>query len=1056
MGPRSFSRFFLGALAILTLPGTALGAQQADESNLARAIDSFDFREIGPAIMGGRVSDIDVDPNNSAHWFVGFGTGGVWETRNEGMSWTPLFDDEATSSIGDVTLAPSNPNVIWVGTGEPQNRNSSPYGSGVYRSVDGGRNWTHVGLEGTQTIGKIAVHPRDPDVAYVAAVGHLWGPNDERGVYRTTDGGENWERVLYIDDDTGAIDIVMDPNDPKTLFASMYQRRRTAYSFSAWGPGSGLYRTVDGGDNWSELTEGLPEGDKGRIGIDVFKKDGNLIYATVEGANRDAAGLYRSTDRGETWEKVSENNPRPMYFSMVRIDPNNPDRIYMGGVVLQVSDDGGRSWWPNQGYWEIHVDNHALWIDPNNSNHVIVGEDGGIASSWDAAQSWRHHNNLAVGQFYEIGVDMRDPYYVCGGLQDNSSWCGPSNSLDVYGIDNGKWYDVSGGDGFYNQIDPNDWRYVYTESQGGNLSRKNVETGEAQRIRPTYRGEGQDEGDDEDAGDDEDGEGGYSFNWNSPVVVSQHDSRTVYIGNDHLMRSRDQGQSWEEASPDLTRMIDRDTLEIFGRPLSESHLSKHDGMSDYGAIVTVDESPISADVLWAGTDDGNLQVTRDGGATWTNVVGNVPGLPGRRFVSRVEASAHELGRAYVTFDGHHDDDLTPYLFVTENFGESWQRISNGLPNHSLNVVREHPNTARLLFVGNEVGVFASVDRGQNWYAMKGDLPRVPVDDLVIHPRENDLVVGTHGRSIWIADDIGPLEQLTEELADRPFHMFLPSDGTMWSRTGNWPFWGDIFFGENPADGVRIRYHLAEEMDAESVELVINNDAGNPVRTLHGPTEAGMHVIYWDFNEDAPYEPEPEPGPPGQGRGFGGAPAGPQVLPGAYRVAASAAGMDVMAGFTVRLDPRVETTEAALQERYDVMRDAHLLAVPARDAAQALRRLTEQLGEVSELLDDMDDAPEDLTDQVDSLQARVRALNSDMGPVNGASRAGGAVRGDWGAPTADTHWAIDQGWDAIPGITRRINVLIQTDLPTLYRQMNERGIRRDPGEALAVPRRGGGD
>ena len=887
------------------------------------------------------------------------------------------------------------------------------------------------------------MHPRDPDVAYVAAVGHLWGPNPERGVYRTMDGGQSWEKVLYIDEDTGAIDIVMDPNDPKTLFAAMYQRRRTAYSFSAWGPGSGLYRTLDGGDTWTELENGLPEGHKGRIGIDVFKKDGNLVYATVEGANREATGLYRSTDRGESWEKVSDNNPRPMYFSMVRIDPNNPDRIYMGGVVLQVSDDGGRNWWPNQGYWEIHVDNHALWIDPNNSNHVIVGQDGGIASSWDAAESWRHHNNLSVGQFYEIGVDMRDPYYVCGGLQDNSSWCGPSHSLDVYGIDNGDWYDVSGGDGFYNQVDPNDWRYVYTESQGGNIVRKNVETGEAQRIRPAYRPE------------DEDDEGDYAFNWNSPIVVSQHNSNTVFIGSDHLMRSRDQGQSWEEASPDLTRMIDRDTLQIFGRSLDQSHLSRHDGISDYGTISTIDESPIAARVIWAGTDDGNVQVTQDEGATWTNVVDNIRDLPGRRYVSRIEASAHELGRAYVAFDGHHDDDLTPYVYVTDDFGASWQRITNGLPNHSVNVIREHPQTARLLFVGNEVGVFASVDRGQNWYAMKGDLPRVPVDDLVIHPRDNDLVVGTHGRSIWIADDIGPLEQLADEVADRAFHLFPPSGGTMWSLTGNWPFWGDIFFGENPAEGVRIRYHIGDAMDAESVELVITDMAGNAVRTLQGPADVGMNVMYWDFNEDAPYESEAGQGGGGGGGFGGGAPSGPQVLPGTYHLSASAAGVDAMATFTVRLDPRVETTTAAMQARYDAMRDAHDLALPARDAAQALRDLGEQLSEVSGLLDDLDDAPEDLTDQVDSLQARVRELNSDMGPVNAASRAGGSVRGDWGAPTADTRWALDRGWEAIPEVTRRINVLIQTDLPALYRQLNERGIRRDPGDALAVPRRGGG-
>ena len=1032
------SALFL-ALAALAPAWTAdVSAQDADA--LDHVLASADFRQIGPAVMGGRVADIDVNPNNSAHWYVGFATGGLWETKNHGMSWTPLFDDEAIASIGDVTLAPSNPNVIWVGTGEPQNRNSSPYGAGVYRSVDAGRTWSMVGLENTQAIGKIAVHPRDPDVAYVAAVGHLWGPNPERGVYRTMDGGESWEQVLYIDEDTGAIDIVMDPNDPKTLFAAMYQRRRTAYSFSAWGPGSGLYRTRDGGDTWEELTEGLPEGHKGRIGIDVWARDGNMVYATIEGENRQATGLYRSMDRGDTWEKMSDNNPRPMYFSMVRIDPNNPDRIYLGGVVLQVSDDAGRTWWPQQGYWEIHVDNHALWIDPNDSNHLVVGNDGGVASSWDAAESWRHHNNLAVGQFYEIGTDMRDPYWVCGGLQDNSSWCAPTNSGDVYGIDNGDWVDVSGGDGFYNEIDPSDWRWIYTESQGGNVVRRNAATGESVGIRPDYRGE------DDDAA--------YEWNWNTPIAVSTHTPGTVYVGNQHVMRTRDRGQSWEQVSPDLTRGIDRDTLTIFDRPLSQSHLSRHDGISSYGNLTTISESPVSADVIWAGTDDGNVQVTRDGGATWTNVVDNVDGLPGRRYVSRIEASHHAAGRAYLTFDGHHDDDLSPYVYVTEDYGASWDRIANGLPMHSINVVREHPETESLLFVGNEIGVYVSFDRGGSWRRLKGDLPTVPVDDIVIQPRENDLVLGTHGRSIWILDDIGWLQTTSEATVASTATLHPVRRSTIWSRLGNWPFWGDIYFGENPQDGALIRYTLGDEIDADAVRLVIRDAAGAQVRALEGATDAGMHTVVWDFNHDAPYERQ---GGGGGGGGFGfggGAPAGPQALPGTYSVTLEVGDVTATESFEVRLDPRVETTRAALASRFDLMMDAHRIAPTARDVGDAVDLIEERLDAVDEILDALDTPPEAVADAAQAIRDRLRELNEAVGLVNGASRAGGGVRGSFEAPTSDQVRDVDLGWDAVAGLVSGLNDILANDLPAVLRMVYDPAVVPGTREPIALPTRGG--
>ncbi|HSR42935.1 MAG TPA: hypothetical protein VLL48_12200, partial [Longimicrobiales bacterium] len=784
------------------------------------------------------------------------------------------------------------------------------------------------------------------------------------------------------------------PSDPNTLFAAMYQRRRTAFGFSASGPGSGLYRTLDGGDTWEELTEGLPEGDKGRIGVDVFRGDGDLVYATVESSG-EGRGLYRSRDRGLTWEKVSGRNPRPMYFSMVRIDPDDPERIYLGGVSLSASDDGGRTWWEGDAADDIHVDHHALWIDPADSDHLVLGNDGGIATSWDGARTWQHHDNLAIGQFYEIGVDMRDPYYVCGGLQDNSSWCAPSNSLTDYGIGNRDWYDVSGGDGFYNQIDPTDWRAVYTESQGGNVSRYDPLTGEEQDIRPLAR----------PAPDGEDGEEReYDFNWNAPIVVSVHAPGTVYMGANHLMRSRDRGVTWEEASPDLTKDVDRDTLEIFGRPLSEPHLSRNDGISSYGTITTVDESPLDPDVLWVGTDDGNVQVTRDGGASWTNVIDAVPDVPARSYVSRVDASFHEAGRAYLAFDGHRNDDYRPWVFVTEDFGRSWRRITTGLPDHSVNVVREHPSTPGLLFVGNEVGVWVSVDRGATWTRLAAEgFPTVPVDDLVVHPRDNDLVIGTHGRSAWIVQDLTVLEEIaTRQVLAAEVHLSEPGRATQWARKGGWPFWGDEYFADDPPDGALLRYWLrdgvagevvadgegngngdpvdgedggeadpgpgaaadaagdvdgtgGQEEDRPTVALTVLDAAGSAVRTLEAPGGPGLHTVVWDLRH-APAVEEDGPGQGGGGGRFGGPPAGPLVMPGFYTVRLEATGTTREVPLEVRVDPRVDVTRADLEARYEAAMSLHALAGPSSRAEDRLDEVSEQIDEVRELVAASDDAP----------------------------------------------------------------------------------------------------
>lgn len=1051
----------LPVLALALAPGAAAQSPSAPGPALREALGAMEFREIGPAIMGGRVSDVAPLESNPAKFYVGYASAGVWLTENNGMSWTPLFDDQPCASIGAVAVFQANPNVVWAGTGEPQNRQSSPYGCGVFKSTDGGRTWTGAGLEDTRHVARIAVHPRDPDVAYVAAVGHLFGPNEERGVFRTTDGGATWERVLYVDEDTGAIDLVMDPSDPRTLFAAMYQRRRTVFGFSASGGGSGLYRTTDGGDSWTELGggspeggagrlgRGLPAGDKGRIGVDVYRRDGALVYALVEsrGAGR---GLYRSEDRGESWEKVSSRNPRPMYFSMVRIDPNNPERIYLGGVRFSASDDGGRTWWDGDAAAGIHVDHHALWIDPANSDHLVLGNDGGVATSFDGARTWRHHNNVAVGQFYEIGVDMSDPYRVCGGLQDNSSWCAPNETITGYGLRNRDWRDVWGGDGFYNQFDPADPDILYTESQGGNSGRVNLATGEAFNMRPVPP----------PAPPEAEEERSYRYNWNAPIVPSAHSPGTVYVGNNHLMRSRDRGMSWEEASPDLTKAIDRDSLPIMGALVTDSTLSRHDGAGSYGNITTIDESPLSGDVLYVGTDDGNLQVTRDGGATWTNVAGNVPGLPERSYVSRIEASHHAEGRVYAAFDRHWDDDYAPYVYASEDFGATWRRAADGLPDWSVNVVREHPRSENLLFAGNEAGVFASLDRGASWHRM-GGLPTVPVDDMAVHPRDNDLVVGTHGRSIWILDDLAPLEHMAAgSVFDKDAYLFPVARATQWFRMGGWPFRGDVYQAENPPDGAAIRYWLAEGVDSATL-TVAPAGGGGTARTLEAPAEPGMNQVVWDLREDPPVEvPEEEEGGGGPGGGgrFGGAAQGPLALPGTYVVRLEAGGVVATQEVAVRLDPRVDADMAALRARREAARDMATLNATVALAVRALRRASGQLEDAEALLKAAGPSEEgdaevadELKDEAAALLAAVDSLQEKLQDAR-PGRAAFGIERNAGPPSEAQLQAIDGAWAEVPGLVEEANAYVAERIPEFHRRLGEAGVRPKAGDPVPVPRR----
>jgi len=1055
---RSISRLKLtGTLALISV-----SALQAQSPDLATTLSHLEYREIGPALMGGRISDLAVVESRPQIFYLGTATGGVWKTENHGTSWTPLFDEQSTSSIGDVTVHQANPNLIWVGTGEPQNRQSSPWGDGVYKSTDAGNTWTHMGLERTRHIGRIVIHPRDPDIVYVAAVGDLWGPNPERGVYKTSDGGQSWNLVLYIDDRTGAIDLALDPGDANTLFAAMYQRQRTGWGFNGGGPGSGLYRTVDGGESWTELTDGLPEGDKGRIGIDVFRQNGSVVYALVEadarrpgrgggggrGGGESRGGIFRSVDRGTSWEKMSDTNPRPMYYSQVRIDPSNADRIYVLGSSLMISDDGGRTF-RSDGAEQIHVDHHALWIDPNDPDHLIIGSDGGVSASWDGAAYWRMFDNIALGQFYTVSFDMRDPYYVCGGLQDNNPWCGPSNTREFHGIRHQDWYETAYGDGFWTVVDPTDSTIVFSESQGGNMNRYDLVTGEKTPMRPI-------------TGPRENGDTAkvYRFNWNAPLLISRHDPATIYLASNYLMRSRDRGMSWQEVGgKDLTKNIDRDELAIMDVPGDQQMMSIHDGTSTYGNITTVAESRFTPDVIWVGTDDGNVQVTMDGGHSWENVVDKILGLPDRTYVSRLTPSAHAPGRVYATFDGHRNSDFAAYAYVSEDYGKHWQSIAGGLPDGwSVNVITEHHRAENLLFIGNEVGVQVSIDRGESWTALKNNLPVVPVDDIAIHPRENDLIVGTHGRSVWIMADLTPLEQLSTTMMAEAGHVFPARKTVMWAQRGDWPFYGATYSAANPPRATRIRYYLAEAAEADSIDLTISDATGSHVRTLAAPARSGINEVLWNWRYDRPYEPEPgggggRGGGGGGGRG-GGVPQGPIALPGTYTISMQIGHETFTSSVEIEADPRRPMSRADRMARQNALMSLRDLAKPLYDASQAVDRLGEQLLEAEHLLEDHEGAPESITEELSALQEELSEISTTLTEVRRNAGIGGAIQQSSTLPTEDQLWQVDAAWDSAPELIERLNAMITDRMPDFNASLDAEGIRPDPGAVLEVPRRRG--
>ena len=946
----------------------------------------FVWRGIGPASMGGRIDDIAAVESNPYIYYVGFATGGVWKTTNNGTTFQPIFDTYSTASIGDIAIAPSNLEIVWVGTGEANNRQSSSIGDGIYKSTDGGKTFTKMGLENSQTIARIVIDPKDPNTVYVAVLGHLFGANKERGVYKTTDGGKTWNNVKFIDEDTGFTDLVMDQSDSKTLYAASYQRRRTSWGFNGGGPGSGIWKTTDAGKSWTKLQgNGLPEGLLGRIGLDVSRSNPNVIYAQMEvGASAGTggeepltgggaspsptptpsaspaaspsptpldpkkSGVWRSDDKGKTWRLVSNENNRPMYYSQIRVDPGNPENVFVGGLNFSKSTDGGRKFTSLQP-GIAHSDHHAIWIDPKNGNHILIGNDGGLDVSYDQGATWEFINTIPAAQFYAIAADMRKPYYVYGGLQDNGSWGGPSQTRNQAGITNADWFRTGGGDGFYSQADPIDYNIVYSESQNGAMNRIDLRTGRSVSIRPRAlprRGGGGRAGGQPGAtpsptpeGQDPQaalaatqGFGGvganlptnvvpaplpgeqYRFYWNTPLVMSPHNSRILFVGGDRFFRSLDRGDTWT-ASADLTKHVDRNTLSIMGVSGKDPMASKNDGYTSFGYIVTIAESPTVPGVLWVGTDDGNIQVSRDDGATWTNVARNVPVLgekPGEMYhINRVEPSRYDAATCYVAVDGHRLDDLKPYVFVTRDYGATWSSIVSNLPSTgTVNVVREDPKNKDLLYVGTEFGLYISFDAGREWRQFMSALPTVRVDDILVHPRDNDLIIGTHGRGIYVLDDITPLQQLTRsKVLDTEVFLFDVRPGTQWLndlRLSRYTGGAKLFRGSNPPPGTAISYYLKAAPSAD-VKITISDYTGKVIRNLVGTKETGINRVQWNLRGDIP--PRPANLPPGFGGGGGGGGGGfgglfnigPAIEPGTYNLKLSVNGKDYTTKVVVEAD-----------------------------------------------------------------------------------------------------------------------------------------------------------
>ncbi|HUL44416.1 MAG TPA: glycosyl hydrolase [Bacteroidota bacterium] len=890
----------------ITLSGPQAESEEGKQSASAGGVTSetisgLHLRSIGPAINSGRISSIAVDPTDHSTWYIAAASGGVWKTTNCGTTWNPVFDGEGSYSIGTVAVDPVNPSVVWVGTGENNSQRSVSYGDGVYRSEDGGKSWKNVGLKKSEHIARILIDPRNTNVVYVAAQGPLWGPGGDRGLYKTTDGGKTWKAILAVSENTGVTDVVMVPGNPDVLIAASYQRRRHVWTLIDGGPESAIYKSTDAGASWTKVTSGLRGVDMGRIGLAVSPADPRVAYAIIEASDR-KGGIFRSTDYGSSWEKRNDFDATAMYYATLYADPKNIDRIYVMNTILMVSNDGGKTVQPI-GEQSKHVDNHCMWIDPSNTNHYLVGCDGGLYQSFDRAQTWEFKNNLPITQFYDVDVDNASPFYnIYGGTQDNFSVGGPSRTRSESGIVNADWFVTTGGDGFHSRIDPEDPNTVYAESQYGGLVRFDKRTGEQIGIQPQ-------QGENEEP---------LRWNWDSPLIISPHSHTRLYFAANHLYRSDDRGDTWKEVSPDLTRQIDRNQLQVMGRIWEVDAVSKSASTSLYGNCTALSESPLKEGLLYVGTDDGLVHVTEDGGTTWRKI-DKFPGVPERTYVSRLFASQHDANTVYASFDNHKNADFLPYILKSADAGRTWTSVAGDLPKNGpvLALAEDHVDPA-LLFVGTEFGLFTTLDGGGKWVQLKSGLPTIAVRDLRIQKRENDLVLATFGRGFYVLDDYSPLRLLSKKSENAEAEIYPVKDALLYIPTlplggGKKSFAGESFFSApNPPYGVTFSYYLKDalktkkevrqeaekearkkkivppyptdeqlraedEEEAPQIILTISDTSGNVLRNIQGANQKGINRVSWNMRYANPVVSAHTPDTDDETDG------GPLVMPGRYLV-----------------------------------------------------------------------------------------------------------------------------------------------------------------------------
>jgi photosystem II stability/assembly factor-like uncharacterized protein len=1048
----------------------------------------LELRGIGPAVTSGRIVDIAVDPKDKKRWFVAVASGGVWRTENAGTTWTPVFDSEGSYSIGTVTIDPTNPHVIWVGTGENNSQRSVGYGDGVYRSDDDGKSWKNVGLKASEHVGKILINPKNPNVVYVAAQGPLWSAGGDRGLYKTTDGGKTWNAVLAISENTGVSDVVMDPRDPVVLIAAAYQRRRHVFTLIDGGPESGIHKSTDGGATWKKLRSGLPKEEMGRIGLALAPSEPDTVYAVIEAANK-AGGFFRSTDRGETWEKRGDYNPGgPMYYQEIFVDPKVAARVYSMDVFLKVTDDGGKTF-RNLGERFKHVDNHAMWIDPDDTAHYLAGCDGGLYESFDHGATWEFKANLPVTQFYRVDVDDSSPvYYVYGGTQDNNTLGGPSRTLNAHGIANQDWFVTWGGDGFHARIDPTDPNIVYSTLQYGVLGRYDRKSGEAVLIQPQAAR----------------GDPPLRWNWDSPLIISPHDRKRLYFAAQRVFRSDDRGDSWTPVSGDLTRQIDRNRLKVMGRVWGPDAVAKSASTSFYGNIVSLDESPLVEGLLYVGTDDGLVQVSEDGGRSWRRQE-SFPGVPEMSYVSDLFASRFDAGVVYAAFDNHKTGDFRPYLLRSADRGRTWAAVSSDLPARgNVWTVAEDTVERDLLFAGTEFGLFFSRDGGKKWVQLKGGLPIIPVRDLAFQKRENDLVIATFGRGFYVLDDITPLRvarpaDLEQETLTFPVKKALAYVPSLPLGLKDKAFLGETFFiapnppfgavftyylkdeirtkrvarqkAEKEADkkGQEITYPSREELRAEAREeepaviLTVTDADGNVARRLTGPVKAGVHRVAWDLR--LPPSTPTSLKPPPTDNPFFEPPTGPLAVPGTYTVS-----------FAKRVDG-VETPFGRPQT-FDVVSlglqtlkapDAAELLAFERKAARLQRAVLgaiEAAKEADERIKHIKKAVDDTPVADPKLGAEARRIEKGLGDVLVALRGDEAIRSrnepvpmstlerveaivtsQWTAtvaPTGTSRQAYAIAADAFESELATLRTLVDTDLRALESSLEKAGAPWTPG------------